>query len=492
MTAGIASLAAGKQTPEMKLQAERQKMQAMLAAVADVDDEDHPSPAVAMLTARKFREKKGALKLKQATKAQEEELCAEKDRMEEQMADTMSGKCEDDGDAPERYTVLKKATLRQSFALDAPKAGFLDIGEVIEVVEHASVMGKARVRCARGWASVESSDGSMMLQKIDEHTSDVKLAAVLEPSASATMDLWSVFDCEETYDFEVDVCLSCAYQRDVSVRATTLVETEYGDVVRVSLRKGPDGKASTASARKRTTTAGGKGLVNDIGLLTNSEKPMCVTLRQLDSQGGFTKEIHSLMELEHNEEYITETGNTIERKELQKALLAGRVELPIPSPIDVAWMVEGLLPKTLGSTAHIMCCMTQQGKPCMVFFLRESNMHPGTVERLRQGSFKCCTRVKSHNMYVTTTKSTTEKFGTDLAKGTKLRALKRSTVRDTPDVRLRPQARAVRCIARVSCRTLHAPISSEIAKTLRHGFSSSRRSRTGVLKRSASLMRVMY
>jgi hypothetical protein len=63
-----------------------------------------------------------------------------------------------------RYTVLNKTEIRSGIGLDSPLVEVTPQGEAIEAVEvHGDAVGRARIRCATGWASVVSSTTGYML-----------------------------------------------------------------------------------------------------------------------------------------------------------------------------------------------------------------------------------------------------------------------------------------------------------------------------------------
>jgi Ca2+-binding EF-hand superfamily protein len=60
----------------------------------------------------------------------------------------------------------KTVLLRQGARVNSAKVGMLKVGDMIEVLEWRAVDGVMRVRCARGWASLRSSNGTTLLKQV--------------------------------------------------------------------------------------------------------------------------------------------------------------------------------------------------------------------------------------------------------------------------------------------------------------------------------------
>ena len=59
------------------------------------------------------------------------------------------------------YRVLQTARLRNGFELDSELIGTLEPGDVLRVLEERqNENGVVRVRCSRGWTSVDGRDGA--------------------------------------------------------------------------------------------------------------------------------------------------------------------------------------------------------------------------------------------------------------------------------------------------------------------------------------------
>jgi len=62
---------------------------------------------------------------------------------------------------------VARAVIRVGSARDSEKAGILEIGEIIKVLEQRRVDGAVRVRFARGWTSVKTSSGGRLLERLE-------------------------------------------------------------------------------------------------------------------------------------------------------------------------------------------------------------------------------------------------------------------------------------------------------------------------------------
>ena len=65
------------------------------------------------------------------------------------------------------WRVVARAVIRVGSARDSEKAGILEIGEIIKVLEQRRVDGAVRVRFARGWTSVKTSSGGRLLERLE-------------------------------------------------------------------------------------------------------------------------------------------------------------------------------------------------------------------------------------------------------------------------------------------------------------------------------------
>jgi hypothetical protein len=67
---------------------------------------------------------------------------------------------------PKSYKVLNRTKLRQGFQPTSPNAGFLQVGEIVQVMEGAlNSSGVMRIRTSRGWVNTQGSDGTILLQE---------------------------------------------------------------------------------------------------------------------------------------------------------------------------------------------------------------------------------------------------------------------------------------------------------------------------------------
>lgn len=68
------------------------------------------------------------------------------------------------------YRVLHTARLRNGFELDSELIGTLEPGDVLRVLEERqNENGVVRVRCSRGWTSVDGRDGGMYARSAGNH-----------------------------------------------------------------------------------------------------------------------------------------------------------------------------------------------------------------------------------------------------------------------------------------------------------------------------------
>eukprot|EP01052_Picozoa_sp_SAG31_P015816 SAG31_NODE_1026_length_10277_cov_105.479466_11_plen_272_part_00 len=116
----------------------------------------------------------------------------------------------------------------------------------------------------------------------------------------------------------------------------------------------------------------------------------------------------------------------------------GTVDIPIQSASGWVWMARGHIGATTGSTIHMLLCMmnlkNQSAQPCLIFFVRAKNTHPGTVKRLCSGTFKHCIRTASASVLVTQCQTAAEMYG-DIEVGTYWRVISRATVRSGAGLR---------------------------------------------------------
>eukprot|EP01046_Picozoa_sp_COSAG06_P012102 COSAG06_NODE_699_length_12972_cov_41.323390_6_plen_1445_part_00 len=114
---------------------------------------------------------------------------------------------EADGDEKVRVKILKRATVRETAALDSPEAGRLQVGTVVSVLEVTRVRlneeedsddadddeekpSIVRVRFKygelAGWTSVAAKSGNQMLEQTDEPLSDPKKAKASKPKTKSS------------------------------------------------------------------------------------------------------------------------------------------------------------------------------------------------------------------------------------------------------------------------------------------------------------------
>jgi hypothetical protein len=73
---------------------------------------------------------------------------------------------EDEEVGPEQYRVMANSKIRAGFAMTSKDKGMIKAGTVVKALEErVNNAGITRVRCAQGWLSVKSSDGTVLLKK---------------------------------------------------------------------------------------------------------------------------------------------------------------------------------------------------------------------------------------------------------------------------------------------------------------------------------------
>jgi hypothetical protein len=85
------------------------------------------------------------------------------------------------GDATTKYTAVRKAALRAGSDISSQPIGSVQQGELVEVLEHmTNHLGQTRVRILfegkEAWTSVESRDGTLLLEKVARDDLDEQLA----------------------------------------------------------------------------------------------------------------------------------------------------------------------------------------------------------------------------------------------------------------------------------------------------------------------------
>eukprot|EP01052_Picozoa_sp_SAG31_P015817 SAG31_NODE_1026_length_10277_cov_105.479466_12_plen_174_part_00 len=126
--------------------------------------------------------------------------------------------------------------------------------------------------------------------------------------------LWKMFGTEEAWEFVVDASLRSLTRRELNVRTTSV--SEENNVVRVGMRQL---KTKTANHKRS-----GVGLVEDLNLL-KTDGPLFKVVKQ--EKYDCNKIMRSLMDLEYDETYMTDNGNTLERRTLQSVTLSGECTL---------------------------------------------------------------------------------------------------------------------------------------------------------------------
>ena len=87
--------------------------------------------------------------------------------------------------AEERLRATKKGVLRAGATMASERLGDVQAGELVVVLERAALGdGRDRVRCARGWLSVVSAKGTVMLETADSSGSEGEAAEPAAPAAA--------------------------------------------------------------------------------------------------------------------------------------------------------------------------------------------------------------------------------------------------------------------------------------------------------------------
>ena len=85
------------------------------------------------------------------------------------------------------YRVLRSAVVRQKFDRNSKKVGILDEGTIVEVLEsRQNELGQTRIRCKRGWLSVQAAKGSVLLEPVSAPGYAGATTGGVAPRASAT------------------------------------------------------------------------------------------------------------------------------------------------------------------------------------------------------------------------------------------------------------------------------------------------------------------
>ena len=326
--------------------------------------------------------------------------------------------------------------------------------QVLEVFESVEVKGVGMVRMTaeppHRWVRKTNPEGGQVLRRIldGESMADVDLPTVVEPAGDAYM--WRVFDAERERGFTVDASMRTVCRKELQVRTESIADA---DAVRVRIRKINTKKQNPKLVRNQSSIVGD---VNDLQRIERS-----VIVKQ-DSH-GYKKPIRSLMDLEHHATYVSGAGNTLERKDLQTATIGGRFDVPVVNDKGWVWMSRAKVHAATASTIHMLSGMMEvqtsgsQGvaetprttsavsavstvsttsgaeEPCMIFFNRRENTHPGTVKRMNSGAFRYCSKGAVPHLLVSQCKSSSEKFG-EIEKGTWWQTIGKAAVRTGPEL----------------------------------------------------------
>jgi hypothetical protein len=88
-----------------------------------------------------------------------------------------------------RYTCRMKSQIRAGFAMDSDKAGVLGKGEVIDAFEEqANDAGTTRVRFSKGWVSMKTGKGDLVLEPVGGVPAAAATPAPAAPASDPVLD----------------------------------------------------------------------------------------------------------------------------------------------------------------------------------------------------------------------------------------------------------------------------------------------------------------
>lgn len=89
---------------------------------------------------------------------------------------------------PTGYTVMNKTVVRSDVGLNSSSVGVADVGEVIWATESGiTESGVPRVKCDRGWLSVRATDGTILLQELQQQRPGVTGAPLITSAAPQSL-----------------------------------------------------------------------------------------------------------------------------------------------------------------------------------------------------------------------------------------------------------------------------------------------------------------
>jgi hypothetical protein len=349
------------------------------------------------------------------------------------------------------YRVHEKADVQASSDPDSKcvdgepgsPATCVEPGEILEVSETVKVRGIEMIHCTKGWVRLENEQGGTIAKRVQlgETMKGVEPPSVVAVDDPEQTYMWDVFDTERQCDVTVDTSLRTVCRKELQVRTLSLGESE---AVRVRIRK-------IGSKRQPAAPQNEETIIDDVNKLLQGQKDQLFTgseyLKQDHLALNFKKPIRSLMDVEMQTSYITSSGNTLERKDLQTVTVGGRFDLPVqncdPEKAWV-WMSRAKVHAATASTIHMLSGImsskpdeagsprdgTPRGRdePVLIFFVRKENTHPGTVKRMNSGTFKYCAGGVEPHLLVTQCQTSSEKFG-EIEKGTWWQAIGKAAVR---------------------------------------------------------------
>jgi hypothetical protein len=222
-------------------------------------------------------------------------------------------------------------------------------GEILEVFETVKVRGIGMVRCTKGWVRVESETGDAILSriKLGDSTKGVEPPSVITVDDPEEIYMWKVFDSERECDITVDASLRTVCRKELQVRTVSVGESE---AIRVRIRK-------IGRKRKPAIPRNEDSIIEDVNELLQGQKDKLFTWLNQDDF-NFKKPIRSLMDIEMQTSYVTSSGNTLERKDLQTVTVGGRLDLPVQNNETGkpwVWMSRAKVHAATASTIHMLC-----------------------------------------------------------------------------------------------------------------------------------------
>ena len=86
-----------------------------------------------------------------------------------------------------RLVAVRASSVRASIELGSEQLGILREGETVFELERRELAGMVRIRCERGWVSLASGDGTVLLQRSTASSGEAAAPATMaaEPARAA-------------------------------------------------------------------------------------------------------------------------------------------------------------------------------------------------------------------------------------------------------------------------------------------------------------------